>query len=423
MIGNDSTALTFERGPSIDTGLSHHLPSLLEQSDPSSTEIKLWPDHIEESHIRPILSPPSRQFATDDLFGHYPGRSFNSTRSTRAENHYWCTVCEHPNSYKDSGTWKKHEKEHETIFICGLDGAAESSRAGQSHASKPFTCKRRDIMVNHLNKSHGVLEAQQGRDLADQWRHTMKKQAWSCGFCISLFSTFQDRLKHVDIEHFRRHQSIHEWDSNKVILGLLQHPKMEKAWKTRTASLPPWMESKSLAWDKATVTGLRVALEIGPSDDRNANALADEAYSASKQNEGHWSPSDMTQSNCHWDATRQSSFLSAPNTYQATPALMSGSGSYHRPISAIADSTAHFISRDPSFAEAPTNAFALGNTVEPSMPILNDEGRINHNAPLFNASQNWIPASEPGTFFDGYEPSESHAGRGTQFSTPIWYGQ
>ncbi len=419
MIGNDSTALTFERGLSIDTGLSNHLPSPREQSNPSSTETKLWTDHTEEISSRPTLSSPFPQFATDDLSGHHSGRSVNSTRSKRAGNHYWCTVCEDPNSYKDSGTWKKHEKEHETIFICGLDCAAESSRA----ASKPFTCKRRDIMVNHLNKFHGVTEAQRGRDLADQWRHTVKKQAWSCGFCISFFSTFQDRLKHVDIEHFRSHQSIHEWDLNKVILGLLQHPKMEKAWKTRTASLPPWMYSESLAWDKAIATNLRAALEIGPSDDRDANALADAAYSASKQNEGPWHPSDTTQANRHWDATRQSGFLSSSNTYQATPALISRSDTYHRPMSAITDSTAHIISRDPSFVEAPTHAFAFGNTVEPSMPTLNDEGRVNHNALLYNASQNWTSASEPGTFFNGYEPSESYAGRGTHFSPPSWYGQ
>lgn len=421
MIDNDSTALTFERGPSNDTGVSNHLPSLLEQSDPSSTETKLWTDHTEENSLRPILSPPSRQFATDDLFGHHPGRSVNSTRSKRAENHYWCTVCEDPNSYKDSGAWKKHEKEHETIFICGLDGAAESSRACQSHASKPFTCKRRDIMVNHLNKSHGVVEAQRGRDLADQWRRTVKKQAWSCGFCISVFSTFQDRLKHVDLEHFRSHQSIHKWDSNKVVLGLLQQPKMEKAWKTRIASLHPWMRPESLAWDKATATSLRVALEKGPSDDRDANALADAAYSASKRNEGPWPPSDTKNANRHLDAIAQASFLSSPGPYQTISALASGSGSYHRPSPAITDSTPNLIFGDPSFLETRTKAFALGNSIEPSIPSLNDEGRVNHNAPLFNASQSWT--SEPGSFFNGYEPSESYAERGVQFSTPSWYGQ
>lgn len=130
----------------------------------------------------------------------------------------------------------------------------------------------------------------------------MTKQAWSCGFCSSLFYTFQDRLKHVDIEHFRKHQSFNEWDLNKVILGLLQQPKMQRTWKTRAASLPPWVHPENLAWDKATAQGLRAKLEKGPSDDRHAITLADEAYSASKPNEASWHQSGVTLAKRHSEA-------------------------------------------------------------------------------------------------------------------------
>ena len=371
-------------------------------------------------------SPPyviPNQFAIEDHPGRDFSRSYNSTRSSNADNHYWCTVCEEPNSYKDSGSWKKHEKEHETIFVCGLDNAAESSSAGQSDASKPFTCKRRDIMVNHLNRLHGVLETQQGRDLADQWRHTVKKHAWSCGFCIALFSTFQDRLKHIDTEHFRRHQNIHDWDPNKVILGLLQQPKMEKIWKMRMASLPHWVHPEDLAWDKATARDLRKKLEIGPSDDHHAKTLADAVYSASQPNEGSWPLGGTTHANRHSNATAQASFLSSPNPYQATSSLTSGSGLYHQPRPPITGPTAHLVSGDSSFHRYSTHDFAFGNTMEPAMPSVDHNDRVEHNALRFSPSQSWMPASEPGTLLNGFEPSQSYAGPSVDHSAPNWDGQ
>ena len=369
----------------------------------------------------PIVKPWGPHFPTVDSSPHTSSRSSNSTKPSNAENHYWCTVCEEPSSYKDSGNWKKHEKEHETIFVCGLDHAAEDPWAGQSHASKSFTCKRRDVMVNHLSKSHGIIEAHQGRDLADQWRHTMTKQAWSCGFCSSLFFTFQDRLKHVDVEHFRKHQSINEWDLNKVILGLLQQPKMERAWRARTASLPPWVHPENLAWDKASAQLLRATLEKGPSDDGHAITLADGAYSASRLNEASWFQSGVTPANRHADARTQANFRPSPSPYQVTPALTSGSGSYHRSSPAIKGSTAYLITSDTSSVEAPTSVFPLRNIINPSMPSLNDEGRVDHISLLSKPPQTWTSASEAVTFFNGRDLSERYDGQGVAWLTPNWY--
>lgn len=265
-------------------------------------------------------------------------------------------------------------------------------------------------MVNHLNKLHGIMDAHRGRELADQWRHTVGKRAWSCGFCIAIFSTFQDRLKHIDIKHFREHQSIHEWDLNKVILGLLQQPKMENAWKTRTALLTPWAHPENFAWNKAVAKDLRAELERGPSDDHHANTLADAVYSASESNGGSWSQSGTTHAIPHSDAMEQLSLLSSPNPYQATSALTSDSGLYHRPSSATMDSTAHLMPSDPSYVGAPTSTSPLGNTLEPAMPSLNH-------------SQSWTSASETETFFNGYEPSGSYGGQDAPYLTPDWYGQ
>ena len=291
-----------------------------------------------------------------------------------------------------------------------MGDTAASGREGQDHASRAFTSKRRDLMVNHLNKSHGIFETNRARDLADQWRHTPKKQAWGCGFCGSLFLTFQDRLKHIDVEHFRSNQSIQEWDLNKVILALLQQPRMERAWKTIMASMPPRVHQGSLAWNKAIVKDLQATLERGPSDDHHASTLAEEAYSASESDGAPWHQNGAKHANHGSDAAAQASFLSSPNHYPVTSAAIPYARSYHPPSSAIKDDTAHLPCDNSSFIGTPTGTFALNNKIEPAMISLNDNGRADYSAAFFDPSQNWASAPDPGNFFNSYGQSNSYAG-------------
>ena len=407
MTGNDPNVAAFECAAAVETRLGNDGSSRPRELESST---KLLTNSIDYDSPPGGLNPSSRIFATDNLSSHHSARSANSSRSKNAENHHWCTVCEEPNSYKDSGSWKKHEKEHETTFVCEMEEAAESGREGQDHASKAFTSKRRDIMVNHLNKSHGIVEAHQARDLADKWRHTAKKQAWACGFCSSLFRNFQDRLKHIDIEHFRRHQSIHEWDLNKVVLGLLQQPGMEGAWKKKMESLPPWVHVGHLVWDKAIARDLQATLEIGPSDDHPANNLAEEAYLLSEANGAPWFQDGTKHADHVLDATPQTSFLSSPNHYPVTSSAIPYARSYHRPNSAIKDDTADFPSDDSSSIRAPTGTFALDNTIEPAMMSLHGNGRADYNAAFFDPSQSGASASDPDYLFYGYGRSNSYTG-------------
>ena len=261
-------------------------------------------------------------------------------------------------------------------------------------------------MVNHLNKSHGIFEAHQARDLADKWRHTAEKQAWACGFCCSLFLIFQDRLKHIDVEHFRSHQSIHEWDLNKVVLGLLQQPRMERAWKEKIASLPPWVHLGHLVWDKAIAKELQATLEIGPSDDHHASTLAEEAYFVSEANGAPWLQDGTDHLS---DATSQASFLSSSNHYPLTSSAIHYTRPYHRPSSAIEDDTAHLPSDSSLFIRAPMDTVALNNTTESASISFNDNGRAGYNAALFDPSQSWASAPHLGDFFNGYEQSNSYA--------------
>ncbi|KAM0798461.1 hypothetical protein BDR22DRAFT_859088 [Usnea florida] len=407
MTGNDPNVAAFECAAPVVASLGNNGSSLPRHLEPST---KLLTDPINFDSPPGGLNLFSRTLATDNLSSHHSGRSIRPGRAKNAENHYWCTVCEEPNSYKDSGSWKKHEKEHETTFICEMEKAAESGKEDQDHASRVFTSKRRDIMVNHLNKSHGIFEAHQARDLADKWRHTAKKQAWACGFCGSLFLTFPDRLKHIDVEHFRRHQSIHEWDLNKVLLGLLQQPRLERAWKKKMASLPSWVHPGHLVWNKAIAKDLQATLEIGPSDDHHAGNLAEEAYLLSEANGASWLQDGTKHADHVSDTIPQAIFLSLPNHYPVTSSANPYATPYHRPSSAIKDHTAQRPYNDSPSNGARTGTFALDNTIDPAMMSLDENSHDDYNAAFFGPSQSGASASDPDNLFYGYGQSNSYAG-------------
>lgn len=141
-----------------------------------------------------------------------------------------------------------------------------------------FLCKRRADLVRHLRKFHNVQAKAHGEAIADKWKETTKKQAWSCGFCIHLAYTFGDRLKHI-ATHFERGQTLEDWDTTHVIEGLLSQPRMIDPWRTQLEFSPSW-ESPSLIWEKHAVKDLQHDLEVGPSDPKHAAALAKAAYEA-----------------------------------------------------------------------------------------------------------------------------------------------
>ncbi|KAF6219497.1 hypothetical protein HO133_003965 [Letharia lupina] len=244
---------------------------------------------------------------TSDLHQHQTfDKTDTSRKATKAVNLYWCTICEVRRPYKNLSDWKKHEKEHVDTYVCMLGAPLEKTEGGTkcilcglSNPSEKhlgahkiqicgqgvpgsFSCKRRADMVEHLKKCHDVQGKVQGRAIADKWKETTKKQAWSCGFCGYLVHTFGDRLKHI-ATHFERGQVLDEWDTTKVIEGLLLQPRMASAWKTQLDSPLGW-ESSKIIWERHVVKGLQHDLEIGPSDPKHAAALAKAAYNARQSN-------------------------------------------------------------------------------------------------------------------------------------------
>ncbi|KAK3167661.1 hypothetical protein OEA41_010788 [Lepraria neglecta] len=217
---------------------------------------------------------------------------------------YWCTGCgkNKPKCYKNSDDWRREEKQHEATYVCMLGGISEMTNLGFKctfcNATNPnnrhfekhsihacvsasghlYSCKRRCDMVKHLAKIHGVNYRPQAEALASQRKHTLEKQAWSCGFCVTTFSDFQQRLKHLQL-HFEQGKTLADWNFTTVIQGLLQQPGIDEAWKAKLAVSLPGVETSDLVWLDSASKELQYKLEVGPSEDEgSAEALVEAAY-------------------------------------------------------------------------------------------------------------------------------------------------
>ena len=215
---------------------------------------------------------------------------------------YWCAnmFCEkHCNRYvyKTCDGWKRHMKEHETIWPCMPHGPLEpagvnlicaicdSINPNESHmdghsigdcgniSTKVRGVSRRVNLERHLLQSHAVSD-HCTRHLADKWKTTLRKKHFSCGFCVSIFSTILEQLNHIDMNHFRRGQQITEWSATKVIRGLLLPPKVASSFQHLLFSDPDAVD-RDLHWDRDRIEDLQRRLEMAEDP---AETLAFDAY-------------------------------------------------------------------------------------------------------------------------------------------------
>ena len=171
-------------------------------------------------------------------------------------------------------------KEHETRYPCMPQGCEMHTVQGpmcvlcgllepdeqhyDSHKILPCSNKglnarsytRKCHLINHL-KSHGVPD---GSALAERWRSTVTKKFFSCGFCIACFHTHTDQLNHIDSAHYKTHQHISEWNADKIIIGLLLQPGVQKAWRQILTSHAPCNEM-GFQWNPVRVKSLQLRLE------------------------------------------------------------------------------------------------------------------------------------------------------------------
>ena len=265
-----------------------------------------------------------------------------------AKSKYCCTLCDYQRPFKNQSDWKKHEREHDTTYVCMLKGPREATPQGAQCAfcgildphddhllkhkaqaclhgpPESFFSKRRHDMVNHLGKIHGIFPKSQGEAIAVKWKYTVKKQAWSCGFCVNTFVTFNGRLSHIATQHFENGETIDKWDATKVIQGLLRQSGMTKAWQDKLASLPAW-EVPDIVWEKDAIIDLQHNLEVGPRDNKSAVGLAEAAYIACRLNWGMEKQRAMAVTDTEPDVTFAMTAF-PPKPFQARMAFLPGFG-------------------------------------------------------------------------------------------------
>ena len=145
--------------------------------------------------------------------------------------------------------------------------------------------KRREKIVKHLKDCHMVSEKAVGESLADDWRRDQGKRFWACGFCVTLFLSFKDRLRHICKEHYDQGQKLDEWDANKLIRGLLLQPMVDGPWKSLVDAHCS-QNASVLTWETSDLKDLQYKLEIGPTNEKSGEQLAEFAYRASKMPSG-----------------------------------------------------------------------------------------------------------------------------------------
>ena len=225
---------------------------------------------------------------------------------------YCCTLCSSKRSYLRRSDWSKHEKEHEFKYVCLRKDFGRRSEGGRScdlceikqpcehHASLQiletchFVCKRRDQMVKHLSNSHAFYDDAGALLLAKQWLQGSGRRFWSCGFCVILFWTFQERLKHIADEHLEKGKSVRDWDMTNVIKGLLSQPHVYDSFELEVEARPGLSRSE-LSWQASNLEDLQLQLEFGPTAERDASFLAKAAFDACRVQE--WPFCKDTQSN------------------------------------------------------------------------------------------------------------------------------
>ena len=223
-----------------------------------------------------------------------------ATQSFATGHSHWCFRCRSPRVITTCDGWKRHMKEHETRYRCMPRGPIEYTEDGakcafcglrdpcQSHCDthKVFPCANKSLNVrSYTRKPHFITHLKthrvsNGAELADHWKDTTEKKHFSCGFCISHFNSLIEQLNHVDVVHYRLFHDVQDWDSNKVIRGLLLQIGVFESWRRLLASHPDVMES-GLCWDVSVVKDLQMRLEMG---NEPAEALAELAFNKSKYN-------------------------------------------------------------------------------------------------------------------------------------------
>ena len=138
-------------------------------------------------------------------------------------------------------------KEHESLYPCNVCAASGKIRS----------YSRKINLLRHL-ETHGFSN-DASSTLADTWKKTFEKKYFACGFCVFLCASLTEQLTHIDMEHFRKFRSISDWDTNKVIRGLLLQPDLSLIVQNLLGQ--PFGTSENLSWHPSIVHELQLRLQ------------------------------------------------------------------------------------------------------------------------------------------------------------------
>ncbi|KAF2247837.1 hypothetical protein BU26DRAFT_321579 [Trematosphaeria pertusa] len=222
---------------------------------------------VPSSRVNSMLSDPRSSIAsTDSSFTHYSAASSRlSTASSRlstisttsAPKNFACTFCD--KALKSKPYWKSHEEEfHEQRLTWRCPDCEQIF-----HAGKRFR--------EHHTKLHGCENCKQPRESGQPTSRKASpcvkkyeivmhdKDAWGCGFCGCLLTTWEERCEHIAM-HFEEKKS--KWNFTNVILGLLKQPDVSESWakllSQRHGDQQSWPR---FTWESKKCNRLRYKLE------------------------------------------------------------------------------------------------------------------------------------------------------------------
>ncbi|CAI6314997.1 unnamed protein product [Periconia digitata] len=214
-----------------------------------------------------ILSDPRSSIAsTDSSFTHYSAASSRlSTASSRlstisntsAPKNFACTFCD--KALKSKPYWKSHEEEfHEQRLTWRCPDCEQIF-----HAGKRFR--------EHHTKLHGCENCKQPRESGQPTSRKASpcvkkyeivmhdKDAWGCGFCACLLTTWEERCEHIAM-HFEEKKN--KWNFTNVILGLLKQTDVSESWsRLMTQRHGEEQNWPRLTWESKKCNRLRYKLE------------------------------------------------------------------------------------------------------------------------------------------------------------------
>ncbi|KAF3034588.1 hypothetical protein E8E12_003144 [Didymella heteroderae] len=225
---------------------------------------------VPSSRVPSMMSDPRSSIAsTDSSFTHYSAASSRmstassrlstiSTASTPAPKNFACTFCD--KALKSKPYWKSHEEEfHEQRLTWRCPDCEQIF-----HAGKRFR--------EHHTKLHGCEHCKQPRESGQPTSRKASpcvkkyeivmhdKDAWGCGFCATLLTTWEERCEHIAL-HFEEKGGA-KWNFTNVILGLLKQSDAATAWNNlltqRHGDEQNWPK---LSWESKKCNRLRYKLE------------------------------------------------------------------------------------------------------------------------------------------------------------------